>query len=116
VTGSGQLPLIQRLKKDFGSFVDEAHITTAYDVQHGKPAPDPYLMGLQKAGDLHPNEAIVIENAPLGVRAGHAARIFTIAVNTGPLSNEELLSAGADLIFPSMEELNRQWQKLIPTL
>ena len=116
VTGSGQLPLIERLKKDFGAYVDEAHITTAYDVKRGKPAPDPYLMGLQKAGDLQPNEAIVIENAPLGVRSGHAAHIFTVAVNTGPLPNEELLGAGADLIFPSMEELNRQCQRLIPTL
>ena len=116
VTGSGQLPLIERLKKDFGAFVDEAHITTAYDVKHGKPAPDPYLTGLQKAGDLQPFEAIVVENAPLGVRSGHAARIFTIAVNTGPLPNEELLGAGADLIFPSMTELSRQCQRLLPTL
>lgn len=116
VTGSGQLPLIERLKRDFGTFVDEAHITTAYDVKRGKPAPDPYLMGLQKAGGLQPNEAIVIENAPLGVRAGHAADIFTIAVNTGPLANEELLGAGADLIFPTMVELSSNWQKLIPTL
>ena len=116
VTGSGQLPLIERLKKDFGTFVDEAHITTAYDVKQGKPSPDPYLMGLQKTGGLQPNEAIVIENAPLGVRAGHAAHIFTIAVNTGPLANEELLGAGADLIFPTMVELSSNWQKLIPTL
>ena len=116
VTGSGQLPLIERLKRDFGAFVDEKHITTAYDVKRGKPAPDPYLTGLQKAGGLQPNEAIVIENAPLGVRAGHAAHIFTIAVNTGPLANEELLGAGADLIFPTMVELSNCWQKLVPTL
>ena len=116
VTGSGQLPLIERLKRDFGTFVDEAHITTAYDVKQGKPSPDPYLMGLQKTGGLQPNEAIVIENAPLGVRAGHAAHIFTIAVNTGPLANEELLGAGADLIFPTMVELSCCWQKLVPTL
>ena len=116
VTGSGQQPLIKRLHKDFSAFVNEDHITTAYDVQHGKPAPDPYLIGLQKAGGLQPYEAIVVENAPLGVRSGHAARIFTIAVNTGPLPNEELIGAGADLIFPTMEELSHQWQKLIPTL
>ena len=116
VTGSGQLPLIERLKRDFGAFVDEKHITTAYDVKRGKPAPDPYLTGLQKTGGLQPNEAIVIENAPLGVRAGHAAHIFTIAVNTGPLANEELLGAGADLIFPTMVELSCCWQKLVPTL
>ena len=113
VTGSGQLPLIQRLQKDFGAFVDEAHITTAYDVKHGKPAPDPYLMGLRKAGNLQPYEAIVVENAPLGVRSGHAARIFTIAVNTGPLSNEELLGAGANILFPTMPDLAQSFHSII---
>jgi len=117
VTGSGQRPLIQRILKDFGDFVDEAHITTAYDVKRGKPNPDPYLMGLQKAGNLQPYEAVVIENAPLGIRSGHAARIFTIAVNTGPLPDEELLVAGANLIFPTMQELCDHWvQRIIPEL
>ena len=115
VTGSGQRPLIQRILKDFGSYVDEAHITTAYDVECGKPNPDPYLMGLQKAGNLAPYEAIVVENAPLGIRAGYAARIFTVAVNTGPLPDEELLMAGANLIFPNMQEFCDHWIGLIPS-
>ena len=109
VTGSGQRPLINRILRDFGDYVEEAHITTAYDVEHGKPYPDPYLMGLQKAGNLAPWEAIVIENAPLGVRARYAAKIFTIAVNTGPLPDEELLGAGANLIYPNMQELSDDW-------
>ena len=109
VTGSAQRPLIRRIHQDFGAFVREEHITTAYDVTRGKPAPDPYLMGLRKAGNLLPFQGIVIENAPLGVRAGHAARIFTVAVNTGPLPDEELLVAGANLIFPTMEELCDHW-------
>ena len=113
VTGSGQLPLIQRLQKDFGAFVDQAHITTAYDVKHGKPAPDPYLMGLQKAGNLKPYDAIVVENAPLGVRSGHAASIFTIAVNTGPLPNEVLLGAGANILFPTMPDLAQSIHSII---
>ena len=112
VTGSGQRPLIQRILKDFGAFVDEAHITTAYDVKRGKPHPDPYLMGLQKSGDLEPWQAIVVENAPLGVRAGHAARAFTIAVNTGPLPNIELLAAGANLLFHDMEDFSNSWKDL----
>ena len=115
VTGSGQRPLIQRILKDFGSYVDEAHIITAYDVERGKPNPDPYLMGLQKAGNLAPYEAIVVENAPLGIRAGYAARIFTVAVNTGPLPDEELLMAGANLIFPNMQEFCDYWFGLIPS-
>ena len=114
VTGSGQRPLIQRILKDFGDYVNEAHITTAYDVERGKPNPDPYLMGLQKAGSLAPYEAIVVENAPLGVRAGYAARIFTVAVNTGPLPDEELLMAGANLIFPTMQEFCDHWHGLVP--
>ena len=103
VTGSGQKPLIHRLMNDFGEFLDEKHIVTAYDVEHGKPAPDPYLMGLQKCGNLQPWEGIVVENAPLGVRAGVAARCFTIAVNSGPLPDEVL--SEADIIFHRMTEL-----------
>ena len=112
VTGSGQRPLIQRILKDFGAYVDETHITTAYDVKRGKPNPDPYLMGLQKSGNLEPWQAIVVENAPLGVRAGHASRAFTIAVNTGPLPNIELLVAGANLLFHDMEDFSNSWKDL----
>jgi HAD superfamily hydrolase (TIGR01509 family) len=112
VTGSGQRPLIARILKDFGTYVDEAHITTAYDVTRGKPNPDPYLMGLKKAGNLEPWEALVVENAPLGVRAGARAHIFTIAVNTGPLANNDLLAAGANLCFNNMEEFSDCWKNL----
>jgi beta-phosphoglucomutase-like phosphatase (HAD superfamily) len=74
-------------------------------------------MGLRKAGDLLPFQGIVVENAPLGVRAGHAAKIFTVAVNTGPLPDEELLMAGANLIFPTMQELSNHWYpRIIPQL
>ncbi len=112
VTGSGQRPLIQRLLNDFAEYLDEAHITTAYDVKRGKPNPDPYLAGLKKAGNLQPWEALVVENAPLGVHAGVAAQIFTVAVNTGPLPNETLAREGANLIFPTMQAFSEQWQQL----
>lgn len=104
VTGSGQRPLINRLLTDFADFLDENHIVTAYDVKRGKPAPDPYLMGMKKVG-TEPTETIVIENAPLGVKAGVASGAYTIAVNTGPLPDEILLAAGADLLFPDMHAL-----------
>ena len=112
VTGSGQRPLIARLMRDFQHYVGEEHIVTAYDVQHGKPAPDPYLMGLEKMGALHPWQALVVENAPLGVAAGVASRCFTIAVNTGPLPDEALTKQGADLLFHTMTELSDSWEQL----
>ena len=113
VTGSGQRPLIARILRDFGRFVSPEHITTAYDVPRGKPHPDPYLIGMKKAGGLLPSEAIVVENAPLGVRAGIAAGCYTIAVNTGPLPDQVLLDAGASILFPSMPALSDAWKELI---
>ena len=87
-------------------------MVTAFDVKYGKPNPEPYLMGLQKAG-VKPNEAIVVENAPLGVQAGVAANIFTIAVNTGPLPDSVLLCEGANLLLHSMQELSDKWPELL---
>ena len=116
VTGSGQKPLIKRILRDFGQYVTPDHITTAYDVKRGKPNPDPYLMGLEKAGNLLASEAIVVENAPLGVRAGVAAGIYTIAVNTGPLPDQVLLDAGANILFPNMPTLSKAWKNIISTL
>ena len=69
-------------------------------------------MGLQKAG-VQAHEAFVVENAPLGVRAGVQAGIFTIAVNTGPLPDEVLLQEGANLLFPSMAALAEEWGTLV---
>ncbi len=113
VTGSGQLPLIARISHDFGEFLTEDDIVTAYDVKKGKPDPEPYLQGMRKCGGFRPGEAIVVENAPLGVRAGHASGAFTIAVNTGPLPDESLLREGADVLFKSMSDLAENWKTLI---
>ena len=112
VTGSGQRPLIERLKRDYGDFLDEKHIVTAYDVTHGKPHPEPYLKGLEKCGGLNPWEAVVVENAPLGVEAAVAARIFTVCINTGHLPVELFEERRADLILDSMMELNGRWSAL----
>lgn len=114
VTGSGQRPLIDRLTHDFSEFIDREHIVTAYDVEHGKPAPDPYLAGLQKAGNLKPWQGIVVENAPLGVRSGVAAGCFTVAINSGPLPDEALLREGANILFPSIEKFYEQLVQEFP--
>ena len=113
VTGSGQRPLLQRLVDDFEGFVDAHHIVSAYDVDHGKPAPDPYLMGMKKTGCQHPYEAIVVENAPLGVAAGVAAQCFTVAVNSGPLPDSALAEQGANIVLPDMLTLASNFEQLL---
>ena len=113
VTGSAQLPLIERVTRDFGEFVSKNQITTAYDVKRGKPNPDPYLMGLQKAGNYLPTEGIVVENAPLGVHAGVAAGCYTVAINSGPLPDATLLDEGANILFPTIREFADKWELLL---
>ncbi len=114
VTGSGQVSLIDRLNHNFPDIFRRELMVTSFDVKHGKPDPEPYLMGLEK-GNIQPWEGIVVENAPLGVQAAKAARIFTIAVNTGPLPDQVLLDAGADLLFPSMQSLCEHWEEVRQT-
>ena len=82
-------------------------------MKRGKPNPDPYLMGLQKAGNLQPWEGIVVENAPLGVRAGVAANIFTVAINSGPLPDTELSDKGSNLLYHQMTEFYDNFGSLI---
>ena len=113
VTGSAQLPLIKRVTRDFGDYVSADQITTAYDVKRGKPNPDPYLMGLQKAGNYLPSEGIVVENAPLGVHAGAAAGCYTVAINSGPLDDSVLLNEGADILFPTIREFADYWEQFL---
>lgn len=103
VTGSSQLSLLDSLETDYPGVFAPGDRVTGLDVTHGKPDPEPYLKGLEIAG-VSPEEAIVIENAPLGVRAGKGAGIFTIAVTTGPIPREEFEKEKADLIFASMNE------------
>ena len=112
VTGSGQHSLFEKLDKHFPDYFRKDLMVTAYDVKYGKPHPEPYLMGLKK-GNLKPEEAIVIENAPLGIESSSAAGIYTVAVNTGPLADKVLLDAGANTLYPSMHALAENIESLI---
>ena len=104
VTGSAQHVLLDKLTSDLEGLVTPELMVTANDVSHGKPNPEPYLKGMEKC-NVRPWESIVVENAPLGVRAAVAAGCFTIAVNTGPLPDVMLLQEGANLVFPSINAL-----------
>lgn len=112
VTGSGQRSLLDKTDADYPGIFTPETMVTAFDVKKGKPDAEPYLMGLKKGGVAAGN-AVVLENAPLGVEAGVAAGILTIAVNTGPLPDEVLREAGADMVFPDMAALYSQIDKLI---
>ncbi|MDR0349284.1 MAG: HAD hydrolase-like protein [Tannerella sp.] len=111
VTGSGQPSLLERLNNDFPDTFIRERMITSLDVTKGKPNPEPYLTALHK-GQLQTWEALAVENAPLGVEAAHAAGLFTIAVNTGPLPDSCLPDAGANILFPHVTALCEAWDAI----
>ena len=50
VTGSAQHTLLDKLDRDLKGLVNRDLVVCANDVEKGKPDPEPYLKGLQKAG------------------------------------------------------------------
>ena len=104
VTGSGMRSLLDNLNNALPPVFQRDRMITAFDVTHGKPDPEPYLKAWERSG-LRKEQCFVIENAPLGVRSGKAAGLTVYAVNTGILTREDLLQAGADQVFDSMTEL-----------
>lgn len=109
VTGSGQKTLFDTLQHTFPGVFTRQRMVTAYDVKRGKPDPEPYLRAWQGTG-LSKDRCCVIENAPLGIRAGKAAGLYTIGVNTGPLDREDLAREGADLVLDNMFQLLKRLQ------
>lgn len=114
VTGSQQDVLLERIEKDFPKLFGEVKVT-GHDVRKGKPNPEPFLKGMAKS-EKKPNQCIVIENAPLGVQAAHAAGCFTIGVTTGPIPEKDLYKAGADLVYKNMDELAAALPSLLVAL
>jgi len=78
-------------------------IITADDIDKGKPHAEPYEKALKKLG-MKPAEALVVENAPLGVEAAKKAGIECAALTT-TLKKKHLKKA--DYIFSSYKQLTR---------
>ena len=79
-----------------------AAITAAEDVSRGKPDPEVFLIAAQKI-DRHPAHCLVFEDAHVGIEAGLAAGMKTVAVaTTHPLES----LANAHLAVSSLTEIN----------
>lgn len=105
VTGSGNEALLSYICQVYPEFFTRDKIVSASDCKRCKPAPEPYQKGMRIAGITDPSEALVVENAPLGIQSGKAAGCTVAAVNTGPLPDSLLWDCGADYVFHSMAEL-----------
>lgn len=82
-------------------------IVEGRDVAKGKPDPEPYLLTARRLGiDVH--NAIVFEDAQVGVLAAKAAGMYCIAVRNPNAQTRQDLSA-ADLVLDSFGEFDVRW-------
>jgi sugar-phosphatase len=72
------------------------HFLTSTEVSNGKPHPEPYIKGASMLG-LAPEDCVVFEDAPAGIRSGKGAGARVLALRT-TAPDEDLRAAGADWI------------------
>jgi len=77
-------------------------LLTSDDVEKNKPHPEPYLKAIDSL-KLMPDEVIIIEDSPMGIRSGKAAGVKVIALKTEAFAMEDL--SEADEIINSLEEI-----------
>ncbi len=87
------------LREHFGD-----RISSASEVEHGKPAPDLFLLAAGRMG-VAPARAAVVEDSVPGVEAGVAAGMAVYGFAGGLARAEDLHAAGA-VVFDAMAELH----------
>lgn len=83
-----------------------AHLVAAEQVEKGKPDPACYRLGAQRLGlaTSNPEQILVLEDAPAGVKAGKAAGYKVVALATTH-DIDRLRKAGADWIVRDMRSV-----------
>ncbi len=102
VTGTSRDELLKLLPADILSLFDVT--VTGSEVQYGKPHPQPFQLALEKL-NLGAAEAVVIENAPYGIRSAKSCGLRCLALTT---SLPEKYLKDADGIFQSFVDLGEQ--------
>lgn len=85
-------------------------VVTASDVSHGKPGPEPYVLGSSLLG-LSPADCIVVEDAPAGLASGRAAGAGLLVAVLGT-TTLEVLARDADVVLASVGDI--PWSSLTP--
>ncbi len=79
-----------------------AALVTAQDVTRGKPDPEVFLVAAKRLG-MPPERCVVVEDAPLGLKAARAAGMHCVGMaSTGRIRSQ---LSDADLVVDSLAEL-----------
>lgn len=84
-----------------GKYFDQ--VISGHDLEHGKPAPDIYLMAAKSLG-TEPPACVVVEDSRNGVLSGRAAGMKTVLIPDEFPPDDETVQA-ADVVLHSLDEL-----------
>jgi phosphoglycolate phosphatase-like HAD superfamily hydrolase len=76
--------------------------TTSADVERTKPHPDLVAAGLEMAGG---GQGVMVGDSTWDCEAARRAGVPTVGLLTGGFSQQDLLAAGAGVVFGTIEEL-----------
>lgn len=107
VTGGNRTRVENTIESYLKGYFDA--LVTIDDVSNGKPHPEPFIRGAEKL-QLNPEECIVIENAPLGIKSAKAAGTTVIAVKT-TLTDKYL--SEADYILDDFKMVEKKLNELL---
>lgn len=79
IVTSGSIPVAHARHKAANLPMPEVFITSE-NIKHGKPNPEPYLLGAERLG-LLATQCVVVEDAPAGILSGLDAASAVIAIN-----------------------------------
>lgn len=81
-----------------------ALIIGAHDTEYRKPEPELSKIALDRL-EVKPNEAILVGDSPFDIESAHCIGMTSYCVPTGSHSTQELVDAGADCVFESLQEI-----------
>jgi len=107
VTGSIRAQVEPLLGEEVRNLFD--CVITSEDVERGKPDPEPFHRAAQRL-NVSAEECLVIENAPLGIRAALAAGMWVVAVLATLPAH---LLREAHQVVPDLTELHRRLPQIL---
>ncbi|KPK13272.1 MAG: hypothetical protein AMJ56_02680 [Anaerolineae bacterium SG8_19] len=102
VATSSPISYADLIIRDLGLAMDCQAIASGDEVQHGKPAPDVYLLASERLA-VSPENCLALEDSIPGVKAALAAGMLTVAVPNDHTDADAF--SLADYVFPSLNEV-----------
>jgi HAD superfamily hydrolase (TIGR01509 family) len=114
--GGGRVVVVTSAKeKDLGPLLDALNcddvihdLVHGEEVEHAKPAPDPFLVAMERTG-ARPDRSLAVGDSVWDVRAAAGVGMPCVAVQTGGIGPGDLARAGAAAVYRDLVELLDRW-------